>query len=125
MFQLMLNSYESDAAQGGGSDGEAPDGRIILAWGKMEAKLGYARVLIGLFCSFVGLFCRVRRRRMAEALRRGEREKRGAGMPALVGLFCVICRSLLFDTQVSFASSVGLWPCEGPKYMCVCVCVCV
>ena len=38
MFQLLLNSYESDAAIGG-AEAEAPDGRVILAWGKMEARL--------------------------------------------------------------------------------------
>ena len=38
MYQLLLNSYESDAAIGG-AEAEAPDGRVILAWGKMEARL--------------------------------------------------------------------------------------
>ena len=33
MFELLLNSYENDAAA------DAPDGRVFLAWGKMEARL--------------------------------------------------------------------------------------
>lgn len=34
MFELLLNSYET-----GCTSDEAPDGRVFLAWGKMEAKL--------------------------------------------------------------------------------------
>ena len=34
MFELLLNSYET-----GCTGDEAPDGRVFLAWGKMEAKL--------------------------------------------------------------------------------------
>ena len=34
MFELLMNSYDSSSGLG-----EAPDGRVFLAWGKMEAKL--------------------------------------------------------------------------------------